>query len=407
MTMRILVTQHGARRYYAVPRMLEQAGVLEALYTDSTVYSRLGRMARWLHPRPGGRMARLVNRVPHGVSRDKVFSTDAVFWFEMTRARRGRTAVEDYEYAHWCTVLSRRMAAWGVRKADTLYNMYCENLVFVEQAKAQGLRIMTDVYMNPQTRRIVAEECRRFPRWAEVFQARRGIDAVPQVCIEKMLALSDVLICPSQWVIDGLSDYPAFDPAKVALVPNACSLDYGGRRNCPIRGRVLFAGVDALGKGLPYLGQAAIQLRARGRDYEFRVAGVEDRRVWRDALCRELHFLGRLPLPEMKEEFLTADIFVLPTLSEGFAGVCMQAMAAGLPVVTTRCAGTQIRSGVDGVIVPERDATALAEAIDACIQRRSFRQDLAEHAFLSSGYFSEGKWWERPQGALQKVGAWS
>ena len=401
--MRVIVAQHGARRHYAIPRLLERAGMLEALYTDSSAYSPLGRVAAWLKPLSGGRLARLAHRVPRGVPREKVFSTDAVFWFEASRAFGSRARSEDFEYRHWCSVLSRRMAAWGTRHGDILYNMYCENLAFVEYAKSAGLRIATDVYINPQTKWIVAEECRRFPRWAEIYRSNDGIDAVSSACIEKMLALSDILICPSQWVIDGLVAFRAFDPSRVALVPDGCTLDYDGRRNQPVPGRVLFAGVDALRKGLPYLGQAATALRSRGRTYDFRVAGIEDRRVWNDPLCRDLHFLGRLTTEQMKQEFLTADVLALPTLSEGLAGVCTQAMAAGLPVVTTRCAGTTIQSGVDGILVPERDAAVLAEAIDECIQRRSFRQDLAEQAWAAAGYFSEEKWGQRLLPVLQKL----
>ena len=48
-------------------------------------------------------------------------------------------------------------------------------------------------------------------------------------------------------------------------------------------------------------------------------------------------------------------MFVLPSLAEGSAEVTYEAIAAGVPVVTTRAAGSVVRDGIEGRIVPERD----------------------------------------------------
>lgn len=399
--MKIIVCQHGARHRYAIPRMLEQEGILEGLYTDSTVYSRLGRVARFAKPLARGRVERLLHRVPQGVPKEKVFSTDAVFWFEMRQKFSQVTNGDASAYEHWCRVLSAKMRRWGVREADTLYNMYCENLAFVEYAKDQGVRIVTDVYVNPRTPQIMAAECERFPAWASLYDTNVGIDALADGRVEEMLRLSDLYLCPSQWVVDGLSTFSHFDASKVAVVPYGCSIDYGDARNRPVRGRVLFVGTDPLRKGLPYLGQAARCLRTKGRDYDFRIAGVEDEGVQCQSLCQDLNFLGKLAGDRMKAEYLAADVFVLPTLSEGFASACIEAMVAGVPVITTRCAGMMITSDVDGIIVAERDAVALAEAIDRCVQDRVLRESLAEQALVSSQSFSEESWHDRLSEALR------
>jgi glycosyltransferase involved in cell wall biosynthesis len=65
------------------------------------------------------------------------------------------------------------------------------------------------------------------------------------------------------------------------------------------------------------------------------------------------------------ERFQTSDIFVFPTIEEGFVRVVAEAMACGLPVITTANAGSSdlIEPGVDGEIVPIRDPEATAEAV--------------------------------------------
>jgi len=67
----------------------------------------------------------------------------------------------------------------------------------------------------------------------------------------------------------------------------------------------------------------------------------------------------------LAEEYLAADIFVLPSRSEGFPRVLYEAMAAGLPVVATRVGGipTLLRDGVDALLVAVGEPGAIAEAV--------------------------------------------
>ena len=72
-------------------------------------------------------------------------------------------------------------------------------------------------------------------------------------------------------------------------------------------------------------------------------------------------FTGFLKNPE--EVFRKASVFVFPSLEEGGAKVTYEAMASGLPLITTHNSGSIVRDGVDGYIVPIRDAAALREKI--------------------------------------------
>jgi glycosyltransferase involved in cell wall biosynthesis len=87
------------------------------------------------------------------------------------------------------------------------------------------------------------------------------------------------------------------------------------------------------------------------------------RRAERLGVGARFQFLGlRLDVPELLGAF---DIFVLPSLWEGLPRVIPQAMAAGLPVVATDVGGNveAVEPGVNGLLVPPGDATAVAEAV--------------------------------------------
>jgi glycosyltransferase involved in cell wall biosynthesis len=66
----------------------------------------------------------------------------------------------------------------------------------------------------------------------------------------------------------------------------------------------------------------------------------------------------------VREQMKRADLFVFPTLSDGFGLVQLEAMAAGLPVLATPCCGEVVRHGSNGLIIPPRDPSAIVAALE-------------------------------------------
>jgi glycosyltransferase involved in cell wall biosynthesis len=90
-------------------------------------------------------------------------------------------------------------------------------------------------------------------------------------------------------------------------------------------------------------------------------------------MTQSLTFLGRLPRDEIKQKYVDADVFVLPSLAEGSASVTYEALASGLSVITTEASGSVVRDNIEGFIVPERDPTVLAERIEELVENRQLR----------------------------------
>jgi glycosyltransferase involved in cell wall biosynthesis len=93
--------------------------------------------------------------------------------------------------------------------------------------------------------------------------------------------------------------------------------------------------------------------------------------VARLGLADRVHLLGALPSEELKWPLSASDVFVLATRNEGWANVFLEAMACGLPVVSTDVGGNVEVVCRDelGTIVPFGDSPALQQALDAALNK--------------------------------------
>jgi len=390
---KVIVCQQGARRRYAVASMLENAGMLAALYTDSSIHSTLGKVAQTLKPVAGGRLRRLLQRVPEGIPREKVRSCDAIFlsdlWANVRRCREDHIGTRVRRDG----ALSRHMLEWGVDGAEVVVSQDWESYDFLAHAKGHGKKVVIDVNVSPLTYRILAEESARYPQWGPRFDASMAARAESD--FQRVAGLADLLLCPSAWVAEGVRTLMPQSTDRIRICPYGCSIDFGGRTNVPMPGRILFAGGNAVRKGLPDFAQAAQILKERHSQLDFRVAGGPSLEVRALPECSALNFLGKLLHSQMQEEFLAADMFVLPTRSEGLAAVAVEAINAGCPVITTRCAGLDITDGVDGLLVSPGDVDGLVQAIDRLYGDRNLRSRLAEKTQELGPHYSMDAWKER------------
>ena len=99
-------------------------------------------------------------------------------------------------------------------------------------------------------------------------------------------------------------------------------------------------------------------------------------------LAGRVHFLGALPVEELKWPLSAADVFVLATRNEGWANVFLEAMACGLPVVTTDVGGNAevVCRAELGSIVPFGDAAALERALGDALATDWDRAAIIEYA---------------------------
>jgi glycosyltransferase involved in cell wall biosynthesis len=119
------------------------------------------------------------------------------------------------------------------------------------------------------------------------------------------------------------------------------------------------------------------------------------------ALDRELadvRWISSAPHDRILAEMAAHDVFVFPSLFEGFGLVLLEAMAMGLPIITTaHTAGPDlIEEGRQGFIVPIRDAAAIADKLDLLQRQPALRNEMGRAARLRAGDFT----WEAYEAKL-------
>ena len=116
----------------------------------------------------------------------------------------------------------------------------------------------------------------------------------------------------------------------------------------------------------------------RDEPVEFWIAGpVQVATATIKAHEARVKWFGPVTRKQAIEKYRAADVFILPTLSDGFAITQLEAQAHGLPVITSRFCGGVIESGRNGIILEEPSAACIAAAIRDCIADPTRLQNFA------------------------------
>lgn len=162
--------------------------------------------------------------------------------------------------------------------------------------------------------------------------------------------------------------------------------------------QMLFVGTCGPRKGLIYLLQAVGVLPRQCQVCVHIVGDIEDDPAYyrslmdfldREALREKVFFHGRISDAELADMYASADVFVLPSLWEGYGIVLLEAMAHGLPIVASNVGAIPelVRHGENGWLVPPGDSQALAEAIWSLSQDQSLCNRLGERGRELSRHF--------------------
>lgn len=393
--------QMGAREHYAIPRALFAAGVLGGLMTDfwaGKVTRGLGRLSSNKSVR--SLAARRHQELPSRLV--KSWNLRAFVWEARLRRMAHRGGVTG-RYLGYCEV-GRRFAGAvaGLLEGrnrmpeDSVYFGYdtC-SLEVMEHLKRRGIPCIVD-QIDPCRVEIetVRAEQLAWPGWEE-----EPLE-VPEEFYERHReewSIADRVMVNSDFTRQALVEQ-GVPGDKIAIVPlsletSDSKTDSHGLRNthpqfsraAPLR--ILFLGQVMLRKGIQYLVQAAEFLRDSPVIFDV-VGPIQISKSAVASAPANVIFHGRVTRDETDDWYRNADVFVLPTLSDGFAITQLEAMANGLPVIATPNCGAVVTDGVDGFVVPPRDSKALSRAICRYLEEPACLANQHRAALVKSKQFS-------------------
>ncbi|WP_042775276.1 glycosyltransferase family 4 protein [Sinorhizobium fredii] len=187
-----------------------------------------------------------------------------------------------------------------------------------------------------------------------------------------------------------LDHFPARIRRRGRVIANPVDLPNGWQKR---RGRNILAAVGRLTrqKGFDLLLEAFSKISKSHPKWKLVIWGEGDERRSLEALRDALGLQERVEMPGLTPRpglwIENADVFVLSSRYEGWGNVLLEAMAAGLPVVSYECdwgPRVMITHGSDGILVPTEDVEALAKALDRVLADRELREQLGARAVASA-----------------------
>jgi glycosyltransferase involved in cell wall biosynthesis len=291
------------------------------------------------------------------------------------------------------------------RDSALVVGNYGVSLELFERVRQMGGRAILN-YPNVHHRfqkRFLTEEAEREPHFASTFSTE--ITAMAPI-YDRECGLADTILVGSSFVRESF-EKEGLGSRNIVVIPYGCdtsTFSPDNSRKPDSKFRALFVGQLTQRKGLSYLLKAYETFR--GAETELLLAGraVGDPAVLKP-YAHLFTYLGNMPHKNLPDLYRRVDAFVFPTLLEGMPLVALEAMASGLPVITTSHGlGDIVRDGIDGFVVPIRDHAAIANRLETLRSNPELRMAMGQAARARAMEFTWKRYCDRAVEAVLNPG---
>jgi glycosyltransferase involved in cell wall biosynthesis len=383
--------QLGAREYYAIPRALFRIGMLGSLVTDA-----------WVPPTSilrivGERRSEVRDRWHEELKKATVTSFNwSLIAFELLARVR--------QLHGWPLILARNY--WFQRKVVTYLSSsqlsvvgsqpilfaysYAARDIF-RFAKAQGWKtVLGQIDPGPVEEEIVRTEHEIHPEFVSEWRSAPGKYWQNW---RQELELADKILVNSDWARTAL-ERSGVNQQKLAVIPLAyeppandspTTHKYPDRFTLERPLRVLFLGQVNLRKGVARLLEAAHALRKEPVEF-WMVGSRQCRPPEQLRRLKNARWFRRVAHANATQYYRNADIFILPTLSDGFALAQVEAQAHGLPVIASQRCGEVVHDGINGIVLDEPTPDAIVAALQLCLRNPDQLAQFSENAMVGERF---------------------
>lgn len=406
--MKAVVVHRGGRDGYQVARALSEADMLESLVTDlywraEAQWARRCELAipsglrgmvrqRWAGAPIAGPVKQcwISGLASLGLSKSRTIPFEwqrrAIRWSDTCLGHAaGRLATQKQ-----CALLS--------------YSYYAHSAFSTFEGSAP--KILFQVHPHPSSvREILQQERKLHPECAESLDKEWEL-SLPESDFDRLCketTMADHWIAASSFTRTTLMS-AGVPEARIHIAPYGTDLQRFRPPDVPRQSarsrplRLLFTGTVNQRKGIKYLLGALDLLSV---DVELTLVGriVDDLSLIRNR--KNVRALSWVRAEELVAEYQAADLFVFPSVAEGFGHVILEAMACGLPVLSTTRTAAQdiIRNGREGYVVEPGRTNLLAEAITRFAEHPEEHQAMSRAARLRAEQFS----WQRFRSRIAEI----
>jgi glycosyltransferase involved in cell wall biosynthesis len=379
---RVMVVQDGARLRYALPLALQSAGLLGTMHTDW--YARPGSVEAAFAalmtrlPHPAGR--RLVGRHAPGLDGCRIVASCWTSLMERLCERRAARA-EDL-YIRRSRAIARQVLQDDWRDTTALAG-FVRNIdpMLCEAARRRGITVVLDQMIAPIAveTRAAGRQAMLWPGWEKPADP---LGSMLMGAVEKRSwAAADHITCASDYVRQGLIE-EGLDAGRISVLPYPIDTDafrFVDRRARKGPVRIGFVGTVSLRKGAPAF--LTIARRFDPNVAEFVMVGPS--LLTADRLTRErgaVRLTGPVPSAVIPGWLSKFDVLLFPSTCEGSAGAVMEAMATGLPIVTTPESGTVVRDELEGYVHGCEDIDGMTGSVARLIADPALRLSMGRAA---------------------------
>ena len=396
-----VVVHGGARDSYQLALALTEAGLLESLVTDLFWPSDRGWARKVARGLPSGLRELLGRRSAAGLPFNEVKLCLLHGLRSVLMEKLPRLPFETRrKWNREADAALGRAAGRLARKTNTGLVSY--SYFGYDAISAYGRPAMLfQMHPHPATiRNILREELAAHPDCASSLEQEWEL-ALPEEDYRHLVEeprMASCLLVASTFTKNSLIEHGT--PAEhITVVPYGVDLERfhpaanEQRTGGPLR--LLFVGRINQRKGIKYLLEALRLLQNQEVEVELTICGrvVDDLQLFRP-FQNQVKIRPSVSGPELIRAYQDADLFVFPSVAEGFGQVLLEALASGLPILSTTphtAAPDLIDDGVEGFIVEPRRPDLLAERIAWAANHRAELHEMARRARLRAEQFT----WQR------------
>ena len=287
--------------------------------------------------------------------------------------------------------LDGRVSRYCLLKEKERKNFFVNNTIRLVRYVKYLLRNRRDAYLAMLPTNITTMLSMKFLTSAKVIAAERANPA--SYSESKQRKLTALASKADGWVFQTIEQkkwYETYSKLKKAIViPNAINPDVLKQHSTAERHKtIVTAGRLTNQKNHKMLIEAFSKIADKHKDYNLVIYGEGPNRAKLTKQIANLNLSNRISLPgyspNVMENVNCASMFVLSSDFEGMPNALMEAMAMGVPSISTDCGGGGARYLIDnernGLLVSIKDVAALAEAMDRVLSDKEFAEQLGKES---------------------------